>query len=103
MIFIDKIIKKFCVTEKATVLSSTLNKYTFEVDPTATKTQIKETVEALFNVKVIGVSTVMRGRSLQRTGRRRTITLVPRKKKAVLTLQKGQTISLFDISGGETK
>src|SRR5690349_4928522 len=97
------ILKRPIITEKTLFLANTTNAYTFEVDPTATKTQIKETVEALFNVKVIGVSTVMRGRSLQRTGRRRTITLVPRKKKAVLTLQKGQTISLFDISGGETK
>jgi large subunit ribosomal protein L23 len=97
------ILKRPIITEKTLFLANTTNAYTFEVDPTATKTQIAATVEELFNVKVTGVSTVMRGRSLQRTGRRRTVTLVPRKKKAVLTLQKGQTISLFDITGGEAK
>jgi large subunit ribosomal protein L23 len=97
------ILKRPIITEKTLFLANTTNAYTFEVDPSATKTQIAAIVEELFNVKVTGVSTVMRGRSLQRTGRRRTVTLVPRKKKAVLTLQKGQTIPLFDISGGETK
>jgi large subunit ribosomal protein L23 len=97
------ILKRPIITEKTLFLANTANAYTFEVDPSATKTQIAAIVEELFNVKVTGVSTVMRGRSLQRTGRRRTVTLVPRKKKAVLTLQKGQTISLFDISGGENK
>src|SRR5919202_302599 len=40
------------ITEKATHLSERHNAYTFEVNPLATKTEIKEAVEALFNVKV---------------------------------------------------
>lgn len=92
------ILKRPIITEKTLFLASTTNAYTFEVDPTATKTQIAETVEKLFNVKVTGVSTVMRGRSLRRTGKRRTVSLVPRKKKAILTLAKGQTIALFDVA-----
>ncbi len=92
------ILKRPIITEKTLYLISTTNSYTFEVDPTATKTQIAETVEKIFNVKVTGVSTVMRGRSLRRTGKRRTVILVPRKKKAILTLQKGQSISLFDMA-----
>ncbi len=95
------ILKRPIITEKTLFIASKHNAYTFEVDPTATKTQIAETVEKLFGVKVTGVSTVMRGRSLRRTGKRRTISLVPRKKKAILTLQAGQTIPLFDM--GESK
>jgi large subunit ribosomal protein L23 len=94
------ILKRPVITEKTLFLANTTNAYTFEVDPTATKTQIAETVEKLFDVKVTGISTVMRGRSLQRTGKRRLRTLVPRKKKAIVTLAKGQSIALFDISEG---
>ncbi|SRR5258708_15960632 len=98
------ILKRPIITEKTLFLANKTNAYTFEVDPAATKPQIAEAVEKVFEVKVIGVSTVMRNRSLQRTGKRRVNTLVPRKKKAIVTLQKGQTIKLFDVSGeGEKK
>ncbi len=97
------IIKRPIITEKTLFLVNRTNAYTFEVQPTANKNQIAQAVEEMFNVKVTGVSTVMRGRSLRRTGRRRVTTLVPRTKKAILTLQKGQTISLFDVSGEAAK
>lgn len=43
------------ITEKATRLSERTNAYTFEVNPLATKTEIKEAVQALFNVRVADV------------------------------------------------
>lgn len=95
------VLKRPVITEKTLFLASTANAYTFEVQPSATKTQIGKAVEELFGVKVTGVSTVMRGRSMRRTGKRRTTTMVPRKKKAIVTLAKGQAITLFDITGGE--
>lgn len=95
------VLKRPIITEKTLFLVSTTNAYTFEVQPQATKTQVVKAVEELFGVKVTGVSTVMRGRSMRRTGKRRTNTLVPRKKKAIVTLAKGQTIALFDITGGQ--
>ena len=45
------------ITEKATHLSERHNAYTFEVNPLATKTEIKRAVEDLFNVKVFDVRT----------------------------------------------
>ncbi|MGA2706727.1 MAG: 50S ribosomal protein L23 [Terracidiphilus sp.] len=45
------------ITEKATHLSERHNAYTFEVNPLATKTEIKTAVESLFNVKVLDVRT----------------------------------------------
>lgn len=93
------VLKRPIITEKSLFLVSTTNAYTFEVQPTATKTQVVKAVEELFGVKVVGISTVMRGRSIQRTGKRRAATAVPRKKKAIVTLVKGQTISLFDMTG----
>jgi large subunit ribosomal protein L23 len=45
------------ITEKATQLSERHNAYTFEVNPMATKTEIKQAIEALFDVKVADVRT----------------------------------------------
>ncbi len=45
------------ITEKATHISERHNAYTFEVNPLATKTEIKAAVEVLFNVKVADVRT----------------------------------------------
>src|ERR1700761_6632501 len=45
------------ITEKATHLSERHNAYTFEVNPLATKTEIKHAIETLFNVKVADVRT----------------------------------------------
>lgn len=45
------------ITEKATHLSERHNAYTFEVNPLATKTEIKHAIEELFHVKVADVRT----------------------------------------------
>jgi large subunit ribosomal protein L23 len=79
------------ITEKSTVLSE-LNKVVFKVHKNATKPQIKAAVESLFGVKVTGVNTlitkgkvkIFRGRKGQRSD----------VKKAVVTLQEGQTIDV---------
>src|SRR6516164_8534875 len=72
------------ITEKATHLSERHNAYTFEVNPLATKTEIKHAIEALFNVKVADVRTQNRRgkprRYRQRVGRMRNW------KKAIVTL-----------------
>jgi large subunit ribosomal protein L23 len=52
-----QVIVRPLITEKATHLSEKHNAYTFEVNPLATKTEIKEAVEILFHVKVADVRT----------------------------------------------
>ena len=52
-----QVIVRPLVTEKNMFLSEALNQYTFEVNPLATKTDIKNAVELLFEVKVAKVST----------------------------------------------
>lgn len=52
-----QVILRPLITEKATHLSERHNAYTFEVNPLATKTEVKEAVEALFPVKVADVRT----------------------------------------------
>lgn len=53
----EDIIKKPFITEKSNTEMSS-GKYTFVVDPKATKTEIKNAVEKLFQVKVIQVNTM---------------------------------------------
>lgn len=85
------IIKSPVITEKATLLSEQ-NKVVFKVAATATKPQIKEAVEKLFDVKVKSVNTlVTKGKVKVFRGTRGQRSDV---KKAVVTLEEGQTIDV---------
>jgi large subunit ribosomal protein L23 len=82
------------ITEKATLLSEH-NAVVFKVAGDATKPQIKEAVEALFEVKVTGVNTIVaKGKTKRWKGKpyKRSDT-----KKAIVTLAEGQSI---DITSG---
>ena len=79
------------ITEKATALSEH-NKVVFKVRQDATKPQIKEAVERLFDVKVVSVNTlVTKGKVKLFRGMRGQRSDV---KKAVVTLEEGQTIDI---------
>ncbi|GEO15703.1 50S ribosomal protein L23 [Microvirga aerophila] len=79
------------ITEKATALSDQ-NKVVFKVSRDATKPQIKEAVEKLFDVKVKSVNTlVTKGKVKMFRGTRGQRSDV---KKAVVTLEEGQTIDV---------
>jgi large subunit ribosomal protein L23 len=81
------------ITEKSTLLTAQ-DKYVFEVDPRANKNQIKEAVEIAFDVKVADVNTMkMKGKN-RRFGRK--VTKQPDWKKAIVTLQPGNSIELFE-------
>ena len=79
------------VTEKATAASEK-NKVVFKVRLDATKTEIKNAVEKLFEVKVTGVNT------LTRKGKNKVFRGRPGKqgdvKKAIVTLAEGQSIDI---------
>jgi len=85
------VIERPLITEKATAASEQ-NKVIFKVRSDATKSQVKQAVEALFKVKVTSVNTVnvpgkvkvFRGHLGQRSSF----------KKAVVTLEAGQSIDL---------
>ena len=85
------IIQHPVVTEKSS-LGSQYGQVTFKVAKTATKPQIKEAVEGLFGVKVKNVNTLIQKGKTKRfrgvVGRRSD------SKKAVITLEEGQTIDL---------
>ena len=79
------------ITEKAT-LASEHNKVLFKVQAKATKPQIKEAVEKLFDVKVKSVNTLRRrGKWKAFKGR---FGLQSTTKRAIVTLEEGQRIDV---------
>jgi large subunit ribosomal protein L23 len=88
------VIRSPIVTEKST-MASEHGQVVFEVAIDATKTQIKEAVEALFSVKVKAVNTLVRKGKVKRF--RQELGVRKDTKKAIVTLVDGQSI---DISTG---
>ena len=79
------------ITEKATLLSEH-NAVVFKVAGDATKPEIKAAVEALFDVNVTGVNTmVQKGKTKKWKGKPYTRSDV---KKAIVTLKDGQSIDV---------
>ena len=91
----ENIIKRpIILTEKSTRLREGSNQVIFEVAPTANKIEIKNAIQQLFGVTVIGVNTsVMRGKD-KRMGR--GYAKLRNWKKAVITLKQGDEIKFFD-------
>jgi large subunit ribosomal protein L23 len=80
------------ITEKNTMLSEQ-GKYAFEVLPNVNKIEIKRAVEEVFKVKVAAVNVIRVPGKQRRTGR--TFGMTRSWKKAVVTLQRGERIELF--------
>jgi large subunit ribosomal protein L23 len=93
-IVIQDVLKRPLVTEKSERNRAEGQQFAFEVHRDATKIQVKQAVEKLFNVHVLAVRTaVIRGKNKRvgrSTGRR------PNWKKAFVTLKEGETIALFE-------
>lgn len=88
-----EVLRRPVITEKNTMLIEQ-NKYTFEVSRDANKPQIKEAVEKAFKVKVSSVNVIHVPGKMRRAGRRRGMT--SSWKKAVVTLEPGNKIELFE-------
>ena len=86
------IIKYPLITDKATRLLEN-NQYSFIVDRYSNKIIIKDTIEYLFNVKVIKVNTCRLPRKKKRVGK--YMGWKPQYKKAIVSLAEGDTINLF--------
>lgn len=70
--------------------------YTFKVHPDASKPEIHDAVEAIFNVKVVKVNTLNRKGKRKRNRRSFTFGQRPDTKRAIVTLAEGQSIELFE-------
>jgi len=83
-------------TEKTRYQASEVGKYTFEVYPGANKIEIRQAIEAIYEVDVVAVNTmIMPAKAIKRRGRRRIVRRSPRK-KAVVTLAEGQRLDVFE-------
>ncbi len=81
------------ITEKATHLSERFNAYCFEVNLLATKTEIKDAIETLFNVKVQAVRTQNRRGKPRRY--RMKVGYMRRWRKAIVTLHEDYRIDFY--------
>ena len=92
-----QIIKRPHISEKSALLGDAANQAVFQVATDANKSEIKQAVEQLFNVKVADVRTVnMKGKSKRmgmRRGRRSDW------KKAYVSLEQGHEIDLASLGG----
>ncbi len=87
------ILKAPIITEESTIQTESRNQYVFKVNPNSNKRQIREAVEAKFDVSVLSVNTMnYRGK---RKVRGRYAGYRPAWKKAVVTLRQGDSIDLL--------
>ena len=82
------------VSEKSYALLDN-NVYTFVVAPDANKIEIKQAVEAIFNVKVIRISTLNRKGKRKRNRRTGTFGKRPDSKRAIVSLGPDDRIDIF--------
>ncbi len=87
------IIRTVRLTEKSTLLTEKANKYVFEVNPAATKLEIKAAIESLFQKKVVSVNTANYAGKKKRE-RRADFGRRPHWKKAIVTLKEGEKLDL---------
>ena len=85
------LVKYPVITEKSYIALYKNSQYTFDIDKRLTKTQIKKLFLSLFNVNVIAVNTHIPPRKQIRVGMAQGFR--PTYKRAIITLQKGQSIN----------
>lgn len=93
MAHIADVLKKPVLTEKSLTLQSDENKYTFDVDVKANKTEVKQAVEAMFGVKVVSVNIMNVKPKKKRMGKYEGKT--NRRRKAIVKLAEGEEINYF--------
>lgn len=86
------ILKRPVITEKSSAAMAE-DKYTFDVDVRANKTEVKKSVEEIFEVKVANVNIINYKPKKKRMGRYQGYT--NKRRKAIVTLKEGQ-IDLFN-------
>lgn len=97
MTSIYDVLRRPILTEKSSHQYAKLNQYVFEVAKYANKSMIKEAVEAIFDVKVLRVNTmIVPAKRSRRALSRRVLIRKSAYKKAVVTLAPGDTIGVFE-------
>lgn len=82
------------ITEESSILQAEQNKYTFEVHRAATKIDIRNAIEQMFDVSVKSVRTMNCPGKQRRVGR--SVGRRPDWKKAIVTLHEGEMIDMYE-------
>ena len=90
-----EIIKGPIITEKSNDLLENENKYTFKVALEANKVEIKQAIEAIYNVKVVDIATIRVLPKRRRVGKYEGYRSAY--KKAIVKLAKDDKIDAFNI------
>ena len=85
------ILRRPIITEKSNYQAGDLNQYVFEVSTDATKQMVKDAIEAVFDVDVARVNIINVPAKRSRRWRNRSAY-----KKAIITLEPGETIDVFE-------
>ena len=94
---LDDVLVRPVLSEKVNKLSEKFNRYTFIVDRKANKLEIKKAVEEFYGIQVEEVNTlVMPSKAKSRNTKSGIVSgRKPAKKKAIVTVAKGETIDLY--------
>lgn len=90
-----EIVLKPVVSEKSYSLANESNKYVFFVDSGVNKIEIKNAVEKKYKVKVLSVNIVIKPGKMVRDWKSNKSTRKSDKRKAIVTLKKGDKIDEF--------
>lgn len=90
------VLRRPVVTEKSNGMTGEHNQYVFEVASNSNKKQIREAVEIIFDKRVKRVNTMVMPAKRGMRGRRAYMRS-KQWKKAVVTLEAGETIELFNV------
>ena len=91
------ILRRPIVTEKTNYLTSKLHQYVFEVIKDATRSQVKDAVEKVFEVTVVRVNIINTAAKRSRRSRSRRLSVRDSgMKKAIITLAPDQRIPIFE-------
>ena len=88
-------IKKPIISEKSSLLQDQ-GVYTFEVDIKSNKSQIKSNVESAYGVNVVNIRTLIPKTAQKRNARTGSWMAGKKIKKALVKIQNGQTINIFE-------
>ncbi|MDP1719025.1 MAG: 50S ribosomal protein L23 [bacterium] len=86
------LIKHPIISEKASMLS-TLNKYIFAVEDSATAPEVRKAIEGLYKVNVIGINMINERPKMKRFGR--SFSEKAGTRKAIVTLKEGQKLDIL--------
>ena len=97
MTLIYDILRRPIITEKSNYQAGDLNQYVFEVSMDATKQMVKNAVETVFDVDVARVNIInVPAKRSRRWRNRRVKVRRSAYKKAIITLEPGETIDVFE-------